>query len=425
MALTGGCIRQRATRRRGGIADDTQAASRRTLGVASRRAWLLPLHRGRAGCQHPNGPIMRRGPIAIAAGLLDRALRRRLATDLRGAHRPRRADAALPAPHPPGRRPAHRGGGAAALAPRGARQRAARRLHPDRRGLRPDRRARRLGAAPGGGGSGAPSRARPRLGQHLRPAARRRRPAGAGGPRPGGKRPGAGAAGAGTDREPAAGRRRRRSPPCCGALRDRGIGLALDDFGTGYASFARLRRLPFTTLKLDHSLVAPVPGQPADLAILRAIRDLGRAHAAPPGGRGGGDAGAARRCWPGSASRRRRATCSAARCRWSMLLAQDAGGRPSACRPAARRRRGAGSPDAATPPCGDARKAPSLRLHDLSPYRRDRRRPRRPELRPRPARPAAPPSACSTRAAAPAAGWRPAGPRPAARHCNSTMARNT
>ena len=62
-----------------------------------------------------------------------------------------------------------------------------------------------------------------------------------------------------------------------GALRGRGIGLALDDFGTGYASFARLRRLPFNTLKLDRSLVAPLPGQPADLAILRAIRDLGRA----------------------------------------------------------------------------------------------------------------------------------------------------
>jgi EAL domain-containing protein (putative c-di-GMP-specific phosphodiesterase class I) len=62
-----------------------------------------------------------------------------------------------------------------------------------------------------------------------------------------------------------------------GRLRDRGIGLALDDFGAGYASFARLRRLPFTTLKLDHSLVAQLPDQPADIAILRAIRDLGRA----------------------------------------------------------------------------------------------------------------------------------------------------
>ncbi|MFC7477536.1 EAL domain-containing protein [Dankookia sp. GCM10030260] len=64
-------------------------------------------------------------------------------------------------------------------------------------------------------------------------------------------------------------------------LRDRGIGLALDDFGAGYASFARLRRLPFSALKLDTSLLAPLagpaPGHAADLAILLAIRDLGRA----------------------------------------------------------------------------------------------------------------------------------------------------
>jgi len=61
------------------------------------------------------------------------------------------------------------------------------------------------------------------------------------------------------------------------ALRDRGIALALDDFGAGYASFGRLRRLPFTTLKLDQSLITDLPHHPADLVILRAIRDMGRA----------------------------------------------------------------------------------------------------------------------------------------------------
>ncbi|MCB4824444.1 EAL domain-containing protein [Roseicella aerolata] len=60
-------------------------------------------------------------------------------------------------------------------------------------------------------------------------------------------------------------------------LRDRGIAIALDDFGSGYASIGRLRRLPFTTLKLDHSLIAYLPGQAADLAVLRAVRDLGHA----------------------------------------------------------------------------------------------------------------------------------------------------
>lgn len=62
-----------------------------------------------------------------------------------------------------------------------------------------------------------------------------------------------------------------------GALRDRGIGLAIDDFGTGYASFARLRQLPFTALKLDRSLLPAQPGGPEDTAILHAMRDLARA----------------------------------------------------------------------------------------------------------------------------------------------------
>ena len=77
-------------------------------------------------------------------------------------------------------------------------------------------------------------------------------------------------------------------------LRDRGIALALDDFGAGYASFARLRRLPFTTLKLDHSLVAQPAGgrrrhgDPAGDPRPRPGAGLAR------GGRGGGAAGAAR-----------------------------------------------------------------------------------------------------------------------------------
>ncbi|MBK1662689.1 EAL domain-containing protein [Paracraurococcus ruber] len=60
-------------------------------------------------------------------------------------------------------------------------------------------------------------------------------------------------------------------------LRDRGIGLALDDFGAGHASLGRLRRLPFSTLKFDHSLIAGLAEAGPDLAILRALRDLGRA----------------------------------------------------------------------------------------------------------------------------------------------------
>ncbi|SFR54918.1 diguanylate cyclase/phosphodiesterase [Yoonia tamlensis] len=56
-------------------------------------------------------------------------------------------------------------------------------------------------------------------------------------------------------------------------LSECGISLELDDFGTGYASLAKLTQLPLDGIKLDRSLVAPLPEARAD-SIVRAILAL-------------------------------------------------------------------------------------------------------------------------------------------------------
>jgi diguanylate cyclase (GGDEF)-like protein len=51
-----------------------------------------------------------------------------------------------------------------------------------------------------------------------------------------------------------------------------GCGVALDDFGTGYSSLGYLRRLRFSTIKVDRSFVqGAATGSPESLAIIRAV----------------------------------------------------------------------------------------------------------------------------------------------------------
>ena len=51
-----------------------------------------------------------------------------------------------------------------------------------------------------------------------------------------------------------------------------GCGVSLDDFGTGYSSLGYLRKLRFTTIKVDRSFVkGAAVGNPESLAIIRAV----------------------------------------------------------------------------------------------------------------------------------------------------------
>ena len=54
-----------------------------------------------------------------------------------------------------------------------------------------------------------------------------------------------------------------------------GTGLSIDDFGTGYSSLSQLRRLPVDEVKIDKEFVFGMGTDLGDLAIVRAIIELG------------------------------------------------------------------------------------------------------------------------------------------------------
>lgn len=60
-----------------------------------------------------------------------------------------------------------------------------------------------------------------------------------------------------------------------GALAERGISMSIDHFGKGFTSLSKLFATGVSELKIDRTLLADLPGNDKDRAIVRAVVDLG------------------------------------------------------------------------------------------------------------------------------------------------------
>ncbi len=60
------------------------------------------------------------------------------------------------------------------------------------------------------------------------------------------------------------------------ALKVLGVSITIDDFGEGYSALNYLRRLPIDGIKISHSFMQGVPGNPSDSAICQAIIRIGQ-----------------------------------------------------------------------------------------------------------------------------------------------------
>ena len=65
-----------------------------------------------------------------------------------------------------------------------------------------------------------------------------------------------------------------RSEPIIAELHERGLRLAIDDFGTGHSSLSRLNQMLVTTLKIDRSFIADLPGDTSSAVLVATIIQL-------------------------------------------------------------------------------------------------------------------------------------------------------